>query len=419
MAGQPATPKFQPSSLPGYYAPPADFDPRPPYQMRGCTMLYIAGKLEPAISALLPPSLSPAPNGFCVLMLFDGPEGWGLAPLGAFNVAIDIEGHKSGDGNEGQFLAAGIYSGKAAQIMPRDYSPLFQAGKIQIAHEGNQVYGRVEVDADGVCVFFSATVLDQVPASLDGMLNFLTIGHDGNLIHYTNTHSLWVTETRDLLIKANVPPGHRLAFLNDFRAEWAVLMSDVAFTMGAPHPVSEGYTDEGMRLAFLDVLAQLGRPIAIVEQSGRIAFLTTEAQALLRDDLGATVLRLPPAANGKSPRALAEPALLTLSSGRQLAARAFPIALRLGHGPLSLVLLTDPHQPGSTDPEPLLRLMGLTPSEAALAALVGSGLTPLEAARRRGISETTARSTLKIVFQKLAIRRQVDLAQIVARLQGL
>lgn len=419
MAEPPKPPKFDHASLPGYYYPPADFDPRPPYQMRGCTMLYVAGKLDPATAPRLPPPLRLPPEGWCNLILFYAPEGWGLAPFGAFNIAIDVDGHKSGDGNPGLFLAAGIYSGKAGQIMPRDYSPTFQAGEVGITVDGNHLTARADIASRGASIAFSATVLDQVPATQDGMLDFFAVGHDGGLIRYTNTHSLWVTETRDLVIDINLPLGHRLSFLKDFKVAWAVLMSDVAFTMGAPHSIAETYTDEGMRLAFLDVLAQLGRPIAIVEQSGRIAFMTSEAQAILHDDLGATVLRLPSATAGQPARGLAQPALLTLSSGRKLAARSFPIALRLGHGPLSLVLLTDPHEPGTTDPEPLLRLMGLTPSEAGLAAAIGAGYAPAEAARQRGITQSTARSTLKVIFQKLGIRRQVDLAHIVARLQGL
>jgi DNA-binding CsgD family transcriptional regulator len=141
------------------------------------------------------------------------------------------------------------------------------------------------------------------------------------------------------------------------------------------------------------------------------------AQALLTPAAAPAPTRLP---GGLSRPALTNPlapVMIPLPSGGELIARAFPIALRMGQGPLSLVLLTDPRAPGPTDPEPLLRLMGLTPAEAVLAALIGQGLPPAEAARRRGVTQATARSMLKVIFAKLGIGRQAELARLVARLE--
>lgn len=64
----------------------------------------------------------------------------------------------------------------------------------------------------------------------------------------------------------------------------------------------------------------------------------------------------------------------------------------------------------------LLRSVGLTPAEARLALLYGNGRTARRAAEELGISEHTARSTLKNVFGKLGVRKQSELARFIARL---
>jgi len=60
-------------------------------------------------------------------------------------------------------------------------------------------------------------------------------------------------------------------------------------------------------------------------------------------------------------------------------------------------------------------LFDLTPAEAKLAATIAAGHAPREAARRLGVTEGTARTTLKRVLAKTGARRQSDL---VGMLQG-
>lgn len=59
-------------------------------------------------------------------------------------------------------------------------------------------------------------------------------------------------------------------------------------------------------------------------------------------------------------------------------------------------------------------LFDLTPAEARLASLVGSGLAPGDAARKLAISRETARTTLKHVFAKVGVSRQSELAALLA-----
>ena len=68
------------------------------------------------------------------------------------------------------------------------------------------------------------------------------------------------------------------------------------------------------------------------------------------------------------------------------------------------------------DPALLRDLLGVTLAEARLAALVGSGATPRQAASQLGIAEETARSALKRVFAKTGVTRQSQLAGLLGRL---
>jgi DNA-binding CsgD family transcriptional regulator len=68
------------------------------------------------------------------------------------------------------------------------------------------------------------------------------------------------------------------------------------------------------------------------------------------------------------------------------------------------------------DPTIVRDILGLTLGEARIAAIVGSGIQPREAANRLGISEDTARNVLKRVFAKVGISRQSELVALLTKL---
>ncbi|HET7714399.1 MAG TPA: helix-turn-helix transcriptional regulator [Bauldia sp.] len=68
------------------------------------------------------------------------------------------------------------------------------------------------------------------------------------------------------------------------------------------------------------------------------------------------------------------------------------------------------------DPALVRDLLSLTLGEARVAALVGAGMPPKDAAVRLGIAEQTVRTVLKRVFAKTGISRQSDLAGLLTRL---
>jgi DNA-binding CsgD family transcriptional regulator/GAF domain-containing protein len=81
----------------------------------------------------------------------------------------------------------------------------------------------------------------------------------------------------------------------------------------------------------------------------------------------------------------------------------------------AIVLAIDagPNEPA--DPTLVRDVLGLTLGEARVAALVGSGLSPRDTARRLGISEETTRTALKRIFSKVGVSRQSELTALVSR----
>ncbi|WP_311972271.1 helix-turn-helix transcriptional regulator [Bradyrhizobium campsiandrae] len=112
------------------------------------------------------------------------------------------------------------------------------------------------------------------------------------------------------------------------------------------------------------------------------------------------------------------------SSGaeRRLVVYLLPVALRtslaeqfLTHT-RAIVLAIEQKRDEPADPAVVRDVLGLTLGEARIAAMVGSGLPPKEAADRLGITEETARTVLKRVFLKVGVSRQSELATLLAKL---
>jgi DNA-binding CsgD family transcriptional regulator len=188
---------------------------------------------------------------------------------------------------------------------------------------------------------------------------------------------------------------------------------------------------ESARMSLLDVLARLGRPAALVAKSGRVIFLNGEGEALLGGVVDKGHLRtwrrreqrdldrVVGTAVEAGPAALTEPiALSTTDRDRTILAQAIPVSAALAGEPAALVLFSDPTGLGNTDPTAPLELLGLTRAEARIAARVGNGMSARQAADVLAITENTVRSTLKVIYGKLGIGKQSELARILARLDG-
>lgn len=120
----------------------------------------------------------------------------------------------------------------------------------------------------------------------------------------------------------------------------------------------------------------------------------------------------------------ADPAPIALprpSGRRPLLVQAVPIAAAseewsMPNSAAALVIVVDPERKDEHNPVAELRLLGLTRSEARLAALIGAGTSRAEAAEALNISESTVSDTMKQIYSKLDMSRQSQLVQLVDHL---
>jgi DNA-binding CsgD family transcriptional regulator len=279
----------------------------------------------------------------------------------------------------------------------------------------------------------AATLSPGSSRSIFGMNHYLGRDPKGGLIFYSVAISgqrIEVTPTAlDVLGGASAALRRFLpkAYMNTFA--WA----DCSLTFSPPRRLDEGAAlvqADARRVLLLDALSRMGRAAIIVGADGRMLHSNDEAETLLSP---------PPPASKQS----GVDVLTTRDAVRKLAARMIaadansisdPVALEtgartlivqamgLGSGmvgePAVLLLLTDPMREQRGRPAAGLQVLGLTPGEARVAALVGNGRPVKDAARELGITESTARSALKVAYEKLRIGKQSELAKIVARLEG-
>ena len=106
-------------------------------------------------------------------------------------------------------------------------------------------------------------------------------------------------------------------------------------------------------------------------------------------------------------------------TGKPLVAFVMPILGVQNYGlktPSALVVFIDPNESQNTSDAILIAGYGLSRAEARVASIFGKGLSLGETADRIGIQYETARSHLKIIFHKMGIHRQAELAAILARI---
>lgn len=109
------------------------------------------------------------------------------------------------------------------------------------------------------------------------------------------------------------------------------------------------------------------------------------------------------------------------SGRRPLLLQAVPISAptvdwSLPSSAAALVIVVDPERDHQPQPAHELRLLGLTPSEARLAVLIGTGHSRAEAAQALGITQSTVSDVVKNVYLKLGISRQSELVRLIDRL---
>jgi DNA-binding CsgD family transcriptional regulator/PAS domain-containing protein len=193
------------------------------------------------------------------------------------------------------------------------------------------------------------------------------------------------------------------------------------------------------------VLRLMPNPALLLDSKGRITLANPAAEALLRSGDGlafdrdgglqlaaalhtdttvlSRALDLALAVASGTGTELGEPLRLTRPSGASpllvlpvpLPSPAFALWEMLEHARV-LVLIVDPNMQSQAAATAIQTTFGLTPAEARVAVLIGSGLGGPETAAMLGISASTVKTHLKRCFEKTGVHSQVGLARILGAL---
>ncbi len=407
----------------------------PPYHVRTTDFLFVLATFDPeAARRSLPGALSPAPGEPGFVALYSAPTGWGITPYAAFFVAVPVLGFNSPDGSTGYMMVEGFYSGRAGPIMRSDYNRRLGPGAVRQWNDGRVWYGEVGAPDAPLVTMSVKPVLPRPATPLTaGVHHYLGEREDGGLNIYSVAYSGTFYPVEDVEIDIRPGASRLLQSLRPTAIQYASLLPEAPLTFSPPRPVSTPPVEialESARMSLLDLLSRLGRAAALIGEAGRLIFINVEGEELLRDSIRSgrfeawnpkdrvELHRAIAAAVRSGPTSIAEPiALDRPDRGHSLLVQAIPVSVVLAGEPACLVLFSDATEPSRGDPSATLELLGLTRAEARLAAEVGNGLSPKQAAHRLGITTNTARSTLRIIYEKLGIGKQSELARIVTRLE--
>ncbi|MGH1482829.1 MAG: helix-turn-helix transcriptional regulator [Geminicoccales bacterium] len=159
-------------------------------------------------------------------------------------------------------------------------------------------------------------------------------------------------------------------------------------------------TDNGLR-TINGALTTTHRPTA-----DKLRALVTRVAADAPDEVRRfDALAIPKPSGGRALHLLAMPAITSMEEN---------FAAFLSGKSIAFVMVSDPDQQPALPEERLQAIFGLTPAEAKLAAALASGMSVGDYAPEAGVTENTARWTLKQVQAKTDCRRQADLVRLLA-----
>jgi DNA-binding CsgD family transcriptional regulator len=404
-------------------------DPEPPFQKLATDVLWIGFKVDAArVAPLIPPGLMLSEASIGVLGIYQASTGFGLAPYQRALVGVSVEGVAGSDAGEGMLVVGNVMDEPGVGRLKRLYCREAVTGTARTWREDGLLHGVAEVD--GV-EWVRATVRSTGKARRDmsGVDTFFGMTEAGLIKHADSNLSNVINEAEVVSVEITdaAPELFRAFRPTDF--VFALHCEEVNSIWSEPRVVGRTAGDAGS--VFLGLIEDTGRAAAIVRQDGSLVEVNPSGAALLGSEgphVGETLLSAVPAEKdalcealklsiARSGPRVSAPIALTRPGGRQLFAYVMPLEHGQHGGEAALVLLADPRGPERRDAAEMLQLFGLTAAEARLGALIGVGLGAREAAEELKISEHTARSTLKTVYDKLGIRKQSELGHLVARLQ--
>jgi DNA-binding CsgD family transcriptional regulator len=335
---------------------------------------------------------------------------------------------------EAVYWTGGYNDSNGLEIL-QQYSVDWVAGSGRIWSDGDIVHGETSRPDGTGSLRFTMRKTKEPEALYDGAYHYLGRDEYGvakisSLIGYARHANAGVLEKVE--IAKDGPAG--LTALTPVGLNWGVFFDDISMILGVPRPieVSTAVMDaDALRGNLLAVFDQVEQAALIIDADGKV-ILANEAAGELRDagiNLGGRLVigtSSEQVALKAAFSAVLSGALIsdTVSLTRQhdqgrLLGQVSAIDPRLATDGTLLVRLVEPGRKIEKETAGLMRLLGLTTSEARLASLVGGGASPREAAVELGITEGTARTTMKVIFDKLGVAKQSQLARIVARLEFL
>ncbi|MGE0651765.1 MAG: helix-turn-helix transcriptional regulator [Alphaproteobacteria bacterium] len=392
-----------------------------------------------AITPLMPPGLEPLDSVTGGFMAYETSQASGMSPYTCSKAWIHVKGYDGPDGRPAGFFPVAYFPGPFRQRLLRTWNDRVSEGGAREERRGDIVTstgGLVDEDHMRLTV---QELPDDAPIT-SGILHMIG-EHSGDLAISRIPYVGRFRPARPVGLDILASSGHPLHQLRpvDITAAWR--LSDLSFTHGFISQLSDGASSaEAVKGSLLKILAHFGRGALVVAEDRRVLYANTAAAELLGsgapkagqrlrlgsgreqaavDSLIAESFNVPPSAQRQGP------VLVTWGGDeRKLMIEAVGVdqedEVRQAHLPFArrvvILLVTDPERPVGKVPVAALRLLGLIPSEARIAALVGGGMSPREAAADLGLSEGTVRTTLVRIYDKLSIRRQSELARMVAHL---
>ncbi|MCB1517347.1 MAG: hypothetical protein KDJ19_07005 [Hyphomicrobiaceae bacterium] len=406
----------------------------PPYHVSGIDMMYFMGRFDPeVIRQIVPPELEPAGTEWGTIAVYNVPHGWGMAPFTAFIMGFEIAGEAPVEGQPRQYLHSGLCSGRGGEILRSRYNGNYQAGWSRQFSMDDRVVGEA---GQGELTFMrmSGRVAEDAVTHYSGTNHYVGRMQDGALHQFSVAFTGELADVADQ--KVEFFPGAeqvlRVAMPSEFY--WSVKLRNTAFTFSVPRVLNasgrpDADSEGAMRL--IDMFSHMGRAAIVVDRTGKIGRVNNRAEMLMRQHpdgprwaesggLGPALRQVVQALDGAgSDQVSPTVAFQSNALGRSIVAQAMALDASVFGKGNAVVFLEDPAAEQESAPvAPALRLLGLTEAEAKIAALVGAGRSPAEAAGDLALSVNTVRSALKLIFDKLGIGRQAELAKIVTRLES-
>lgn len=390
-------------------------EPEPPYQALAENLITITFEIDPvAIEPYVPLPLRIAPTNTAMFIAYRSSSAWGLGPHERVFFSVEVEGHDSPDTGNGLFLVQTIMDSHAADILEPRFGGGTIPGRLDLRRDGDLVTAHAE--ASGVpWLDVAVRVKGDVLPNNAGVDRYIGLTSQG-IVRHDIAYTATVIDADVVRFDIHAAASPQFAAFQPRGLFVSAVNPVIAGTWSAPHMLTVDEDNESLS-AHLELMDREGRPAVIFRGDGTTLRANSAAKVLLGQTTSAHLRDAVRAAAADSAR-VAKPVLLPCEGGRRpLLAHLMLVRLPGTIEDAVLALLVDTDVAQHREAVPLLRVLGLTNAEALLAELIGSGMSVRDAATASGISEHTARSTLKLVYAKLGISKSSQLGNLVARLR--